>query len=159
METLSKLLVSVTIIAIFALWVYYIKRRLLKMWQNVTHYEILFYRQMDKVLSLFNQNIDLFSKNQNEHCIKTINRYQRKKVRLLHLAIRQELFNVLSLLYDDLVKNEDSNVINIVKEFTKLQKIRRKYNSLTLIYNQTINVFPTRYIALKMKLEMKEYFG
>ena len=45
------------------------------------------------------------------------------------------------------------------EQFEELQKVRRLYNSKILIYNQTISVFPTRFLAIKMNLHIKEYFG
>ncbi|MCK5762475.1 MAG: LemA family protein, partial [Candidatus Izimaplasma sp.] len=41
----------------------------------------------------------------------------------------------------------------------ELQKARRLYNTKVLVYNQTISVFPTRFLAIKMGLQIKEYFG
>jgi hypothetical protein len=77
----------------------------------------------------------------------------------LLLSTRQELFNAIQVLYDEIEERDDDVSKTLQVEFDALQKVRRLYNSRVLIYNQTINVFPTRYLALRMNLEQKEYFG
>jgi len=88
-----------------------------------------------------------------------MSRYKKKKVRLLLLQERRDLFAALNHVYLEMEELDDPTLRELILKFKELQKARRVYNSKVLIYNQTISVFPTRFLAIKMELEIKEYFG
>ena len=135
------------------------RKRLLKLWKDVTNNEVLFYRRMESVVRLFYKHKEELQDEDNKEFYRTISRYRKKKIRALLLQTRQDLYNSLVNVYTCIEESEEEQYQNLKKSFNQLQKIRRIYNSKVLIYNQTISVFPTRYIALRMKLELKEYFG
>jgi len=159
MKWLIDLLVIVVILIIFVILVILQRKKLLSLWQEVTGHEVAFYRQLEKVIRLFYDQLPALTTEENIECVKTLKRYRKKKIRSLLLSKRQELYNSINLIYDE-VDSSEIETYNIIKEeYEQLQKVRRIYNSRVLIYNQTISVFPTRYLALRMNLEIKEYFG
>lgn len=147
------------ILLILAIWIVTLRKRLLRLWTEVSQHEIRFYRQLEHVVRLFYTDLDHLGTDENRECVKTVKRYRKKRIRSLLLSTRQELFSAIQVLHDELDEREDATSLTLLAEFDALQKIRRLYNSRVLIYNQTINVFPTRYLALRMNLEQKEYFG
>lgn len=159
MKWLSYLLIVVGLAIIITIFIIYQRKRLLKMWKDVTSYEVKFYRQLDKVIKLYYKHLHLISTDDNKESTVAITRYRKKRVRSLLLQKRQDLYNAITLLFDEVEHSENQNLLPLKTEYETLQKVRRIYNSKVLIYNQTINVFPTRYVALRMNLEMKEYFG
>lgn len=159
MSVWVDLFIVVVILVLITIWVYTLRKKLLKLWTEVTQYEVKFHRQLEKVLRLFYSEIELLSNEDNLQSVRMIRRYRKKRIRSLLLSTRQELYKSIVLLYDDLDLTEETQVTVIKEEYEKLQKIRRIYNSRVLIYNQTISVFPTRVLALRMNLELKEYFG
>ena len=88
-----------------------------------------------------------------------LGRSRRKKARHLLLKERQELYLYLSDIYNEIEEMETNEFEELKQQFNRLQKARRVYNSKVLIYNQSISVFPTRFLAIKMNLKIKEYFG
>jgi len=153
------LIILAVIVIIIAIWIYTLRKRLLKLWTEVTQHEVKFYRQLEKVVRLFATELERLTTDDNKECSRTIRRYRKKRIRSLLLAIRQDLYNSITLLYDDIEEHDDPSLNILKEEYEKLQKVRRIYNSRVLIFNQTISVFPTRYLALRMNLELKEYFG
>jgi hypothetical protein len=135
------------------------QKKLLKLWRTVSSKEIVFYRQLEAVTKLFYENRELIRNEENKDQFRYLTRYRKKRIRSLLLSTRQELFKALNLIYDDIEHTEDETLKIVKKKFKDLQKVRRIYNSQVLLYNQTISVFPTRYLALRMNLELKEYFG
>ena len=141
------------------LFIYRLRIKLLKLWQEVTEYEVQFYKQLGVTLSIYNNHIDQIALDENMDVIRKIKKYRKSKIRKLILRERQDVFSALQVLHDHIEDRE--KIINkpLIENFDYLQKVRRTYNTKVLLYNQTISVFPTRYLALKMGLELKEYFG
>ncbi len=154
-----NILIIVVICAILSILVARLHKRLLKLWKEVSSKEVIFYKQLEKVTKLFYENRELLRTEDNHDFFKRVTRYRKKRLRSLLLNTRQELFNAINVIYDDIEEQEAPEFKLLKKEFNELQKVRRIYNSKVLIYNQTISVFPTRYLALRMNLELKEYFG
>lgn len=153
-------LLIVLVLAVFiTIWIVLLRRRLLTLWKEVTGHEVAFYRQLEKVIKLFYEHLPELTTEDNLECVRTLKRYRKKKIRSLLLSKRQELYNSINLIFDEVEESENQALAIIKEEFENLQKVRRIYNSRVLIYNQTISVFPTRYLALRMDLELKEYFG
>ncbi len=160
MNWLFDLLLIVVLIVLLTIWIIYLRKRLLELWKEVTTQEVAFYRQLERVLKEFYEHLDHLTTEDNREFVRMIRRYRKKRVRSLLLHTRQELYNAMNIVYDQVLEREDHDECKkLIEQYDKLQKIRRVYNSKVLIYNQTISVFPTRYLALRMKLELKEYFG
>jgi hypothetical protein len=153
------LIIVAVLLVIVAIWIVTLRKRLLRLWTEVTQHEIRFYRQLEHVVRLFYAELQHLGTDDNRECVKMVRRYRKKRLRSLLLSTRQELFNAIQVLYDEIEERDDDVSKTLQVEFDALQKVRRLYNSRVLIYNQTINVFPTRYLALRMNLEQKEYFG
>ena len=154
-----NLSVVIAICALIALLIARLHQHLLKLWKEVSSKEVIFHKQLEHVAKLFYENRELLITDENKDLIKIITRYRSKKIRNLLLSTRQGLFKAINIVYSVIEEIEDTDLSILKKEFNKLQKVRRIYNSSVLIYNQTISVFPTRYLALRMNLELKEYFG
>jgi hypothetical protein len=144
---------------LFTILVIRMQKKLLRLWRTVSSKEIVFYRQLEAVAKLFYEHRELIRNDDNKDQFRYLTRYRKKRVRSLLLSTRQELFKAINLIYDDIEHTEDETLKIVKKKFKDLQKVRRIYNSQVLLYNQTISVFPTRYLALRMNLELKEYFG
>jgi len=159
MKWLIDLIVIIVIILALVIWIIALRKRLLSLWQEVTGHEVAFYRQLEKVIRLFYEHLAELTTEDNIEFVRTLKRYRKKKIRSLLLSKRQDLYNSITLIFDEVEESELTSYNIIEEEYDQLQKIRRIYNSRVLIYNQTISVFPTRYLALRMNLEIKEYFG
>ncbi|AIO18755.1 hypothetical protein KQ51_00875 [Candidatus Izimaplasma bacterium HR1] len=154
-----NLLIVVVACALVALLFARLHKHLLKLWKDVTTKEVIFHKQLEKVATLFHENKELLKTEDNKEFFKIITRYRKKHVRTLLLSTRQALFNAINIIFDEIEELEEAEFALLKKEFNELQKVRRIYNTNVLIYNQTISVFPTRYLALRMNLELREYFG
>ncbi len=153
------ILIIVIIIVIVWISVYRLQKRLLKLWKEVSSKEVIFYKQLEKVTKQFYENRELLKTEDNNEFIKRITRYRKKRIRSLLLSTRQELYKAINIIFNEIEERDELEFKLLHSEFKELQKVRRVYNSRVLIYNQTISVFPTRYLALRMNLELKEYFG
>jgi hypothetical protein len=153
------LLLFIFLASLIGLFIYRLRIKLLKLWQEVTEYEVQFYKQLGVTLSIYNNHIDQIALDENMDVIRKIKKYRKSKIRKLILRERQDVFSALQVLHDHIEDRE--KIVNkpLIENFEYLQKVRRTYNTKVLLYNQTISVFPTRYLALKMGLELKEYFG
>ena len=153
------LIILVVLCIIIAIIIGRTHKRLLRMWKEVSSKEIVFYRQLEKVVKLFYEYKEILRTEENEEFIRLITRYRKKRIRSLLLGTRQEIYTALTIIYDVTLEQDHTSFPLLKKEYKQMQIVRRVYNSQVLIYNQTISVFPTRYLALRMNLELKEYFG
>lgn len=156
---LINIIVILTIVTIFLLIVRKVRRDLLKSWKDVSIKEVIFHKLLLQTTILFYSERVKLKNDDNSILFRRMSRYKKKKVRLLLLQERRDLFAALNHIYLEIEELADPTLKELVSKFKELQKARRVYNSKVLIYNQTISVFPTRFLALKMKLEIKEYFG
>jgi hypothetical protein len=159
MGYLYDLLFIVAILLVITLIILRLRRNLLVLWKEVSAKEIIFYRLLRETIKVFYLYKDEFKNEDNRLQFVRLGRARKKKIRSLLLKERQDLYLALSDIYNG-IEEEDSKDCKVMrKQFQKLQKARRIYNSKVLIYNQTISVFPTRFLAIKMNLKIKEYFG
>lgn len=160
---MPKTLINVLAIIVLAVIIYFLIRRLrinlLKLWKEVSIKEVIFHKLLLQTTILFYSERATLKTEDNGMLFRRMSRYKKKKVRYLLLQERRDLFAALNDLYLEI--DEVRNELNkqLIEKFNELQKARRVYNTKVLIYNQTISVFPTRFLAIKMKLKIKEYFG
>jgi len=159
MNYIFDLIVVLVIIIAIVLFAIRLRSKLLKLWTDVSAKEVLFHKLLLDTTILFYENKHSLQNDDNLLAIKKISKYRKKKLRNLLLKERQDLFSYLNFIYDDIEESEKPKLVVIDKKFNELQKARRLYNTKVLIYNQTISVFPTRFLAIKMNLQIKEYFG
>lgn len=159
METLYDLLLILFIVLVIAFFAYRTHKKLLRLWQEVSAKEIIFHRLLSASIKLFYTQKENLRNEDNRLQFVRIGRSRKKKMRYLLLKERQELYLALSDIYNDIEDREEPEFLELKKQFDNLQKARRIYNSKVLVYNQTISVFPTRFLAIKMNLKIKEYFG
>ncbi len=159
MSIITNLLVILVVIVILVLFTVRLRFKLLKLWTDVSAKEVLFHKLLLDSTIIFYQNKTLIQTEDNMAIIKKLSKYRRKKLRNLLLKERQDLFSHLNSIYDDIEEMENPQLDLIKQKFDELQKARRLYNTKVLTFNQTISVFPTRFLAIKMNLHIKEYFG
>ncbi|MGS0972036.1 MAG: hypothetical protein ACVCEJ_02165 [Candidatus Izemoplasmataceae bacterium] len=136
-----------------------VRHRLLNLWKDVSVKEVVFHRLLQETAVVFYDQKALFDEVEYKEGLKKVYRYKKQKVRYLLLQERRELFSNLNALYRSIEDEEDDKYKVLKTTFHNLQKARRVFNSKVLIYNQTITMFPTRYLAIKLNLKIKEYFG
>jgi hypothetical protein len=154
-----NLIGAIVLVGLVIFGVYTVRKRLLRLWKEVSSKEILFYRQLERTAKLCFSHKDIFMNDDNKECFKVITRYRKKRVRSLLMQTRQNLFQAITAIYTEYEDSEETVMKELITSYDMLQKIRRVYNSRVLVYNQTINIFPTRYLAIRLHLELKEYFG
>jgi hypothetical protein len=159
MDVLYDILMIVAILLIALLIVLNMRKRLLKLWKEVSFREIVFHRVLTDSIRLFYSYKDALKNEENRLQFIRLGRSRRKKARYLLLKERQELYLCISDIYNEIHDSEDPQYEPLKKQYQTLQKARRIYNSKVLLYNQQISVFPTRYLAIKLNLKTKEYFG
>ncbi len=159
MKIIFDLMIVLAIIIVLDIFVIRLRSKLLKLWKEVSVKEVLFHNLLLEVTILFYENKNLLHLEENQQAFKKIARYRKKKLRNLLLKERQDLFSYLNEIYDDIEEVDDPTLEIIKKKFNELQKARRLYNTKVLLYNQSISIFPTRFLAIKMNLQLKEYFG
>jgi hypothetical protein len=121
--------------------------------------EIVFHRLLGESIKLFYTKKDLLKNEDNRLAFIHLGRSRRKKIRYLLLQERQDLFQHIQDLYTEIEPREEQELIPLRKQYKDLQKARRIYNSKVLLYNQRLNVFPTKMLAIQLHLKIKEYFG
>lgn len=159
MDFLYNLLGFIIVIFVLVIVVLRIRARLLKLWKEVTHKEIIFHRLFSETIKLFYSKKDILKNEDNRLAFIHLGRTRRKKLRYLLLSERQDLFKHLQDIYVAIEELDTEELKPLKKQFRKLQKARRIYNSKVLIYNQQISIFPLKNFAVKMNLKLKEYFG
>ncbi len=159
MNLLIDLLIVLAVIIVLVIFVMRLRYKLLKLWTDVSAKEVLFHKLLLDTTILFHENKDILVNEDNLTILRKLSKYRKKRLRNLLLKERQDLFSYLNAIFDDIEEMEEDNLILIKQKFGELQKARRLYNTKVLLYNQTISLFPTRFLAIKMNLQIKEYFG
>lgn len=159
MDFLYDLLVILFFILIVIVITLRLRKRLLVIWKEVSIKEIIFHRLLSETIKLFYTKKELLKSEENRLAFIHLGRSRKKKMRYLLLQERQDLFQHIQDLFTEMEELNDEELIPLKKQYKALQKARRIYNSRVLLYNQTIHIFPTRHLAIKMNLKTKEYFG
>lgn len=159
MDIIINFLILFLLIIAIVLFGIRLRFRLLKLWKEVTIKEVIFHKLLLETTIQFSSSKELFPGDEYTALFKKLARYKKKKLRYLLLKERQDLFLSLNSLYNDIEELNDDRYKSLILIFKDLQKARRVLNSIVLKYNQTISVFPTRFLAIKMNLQIKEYFG
>lgn len=136
-----------------------LRYNLLVLWKEVSVKDVIFHKLLLETTIIFHESSLELESVENKKFLKRLSKYKRKKLRYLMLKERQTLFLILNKICNELEDQKDDRFIPAIEKFEELQKARRLYNSKVLIYNQRISVFPTRFLAMKMGLNIKEYFG
>ena len=139
--------------------VFRVRKNLLKLWKDVSHKEIVFHRLLSETIKMFYAQKDLLKNEDNRVGFIHLGRSRRKKIRYLLLSERQDLFKHIQDIYAQIEEMDNEELQPLRKQYKKLQQSRRVYNSRVLIYNQQINTFPIKNLAVRMNLKLKEYFG
>lgn len=159
MEILYNLIVVFIILIAIVLITIRLRQKLFSLWKEVSYREIIFHRLLNETIFAFYKQKESLRNEENRLQFVRLGRSRRKKARHLLLKERQELYLCLSDIYNEIEELETDEFNELMHQFNRLQKARRVYNSKVLLYNQTISVFPTRFLAIKMNLKIKEYFG
>lgn len=159
MDILINLAGFLLIIVLLVLITLRVRVNLLKLWKEVSVKEVIFHRLLlQTAVFFYAERAKLKNEDNNVH-FRRMSKYKKRKVRHLLLKERQELFMSINAVYLEIFEQEHEENLHLIKKFNELQRARRIYNSKVLLYNQTISVFPTRFLAIKMNLKVKEYFG
>jgi len=159
MDIFYDLLIVLAIALAIVLYIINSRKKLLNLWKEVSAKEIIFYRLLSLSIHQFYEQKELLKNEDNRLLFVRLGRSRKKKMRFLLLKERQELYLAMSDIYNDLEDRTEETLLELKAQFDRLQKARRIYNSKVLLYNQSISVFPTRMLAIKMNLKLKEYFG
>jgi len=159
MDVIQDLIIIFILIIVFIVLTIRLRYRLLKLWQDVSVKEVVFHKLLLQTTILFYENKAVLQNEDNASLLRKLAKYRKKRLRFLLLKERQDLFLFINTIYNEIEDCKDQKFDILKIKFQDLQKSRRLYNSKVLIYNQTISVFPTRYLAIKMNLQIKEYFG
>ena len=159
MDILYNVLFVLLLVLILTLIIIRLRKKLFSLWKEVSYREIIFHRLLNESIVAFYKQKELLRNEENRLQFVRLGRSRKKKARHLLLKERQELYLCLSDIYNEIEELETDKFNELMHQFNRLQKARRVYNSKVLLYNQTISVFPTRFLAIKMNLKIKEYFG
>ncbi|MCK5761635.1 MAG: hypothetical protein KAH16_01915 [Candidatus Izimaplasma sp.] len=159
MDWIFDIAIVLSVIVTVVLITIRLRYKLLVLWTDVSVKEVLFHKLLLECTNIFYENRLLLQNDDNLVIIKKLSKYRKKRLRNLLLKERRDLFYYLNTIYDDIEEVENPELDIIKYKFDELQKARRLYNTKVLLYNQTISVFPTRFLAIKMNLQIKEYFG
>ncbi len=159
MDFIYHILFVLLIILLVILVILRERRNLLVLWKEVSHKEIIFHRLLSETIKMFYSHKDTLKNEENRLAFIHLGRTRRKKVRYLLLSERQDLFKHIQDIHAQIDELDDPLYTPLDKQFKKLQKARRIYNSKVLLYNQRINTFPIKNLAVTMDLKVKEYFG
>jgi len=159
MDLVYNLLFVLLLALVITLIVIRLRKKLFSLWKEVSYREIIFHRLLNESILAFYQQKDELRNEENRLQFVRLGRSRKKKARHLLLKERQELYLCLSDIFNEIEELDTDKFNELKHQFGRLQKARRVYNSKVLLYNQTISVFPTRFLAIKMNLKIKEYFG
>ncbi|PAT02123.1 hypothetical protein CI105_01920 [Candidatus Izimaplasma bacterium ZiA1] len=159
-EIIFEIVGALTIVLVIVIGIIQIRLSLLKLWNEVSNKEIVFHREMQETLALYYDNKNLFCDLVDDDVFMFLKKYRNKrKLRNIHLKERQKIFTELHSIYISIEKLKTDEYLELRNRFKRLQSSRRIYNTKVLEYNQRINIFPIRLVAVRMKLKLKEYFG
>ena len=159
MKIVYDLLILLLIIIAISLFTFRLRSKLLALWKEVSIKEVIFHRLLLDTINMYYASKEQLQNDENKSHFSRLRKTRKKKVRYLLLQERQNVYLYLSDLFNEIDDMENDELAPLKKQFKDLQKARRIYNSRVLVYNQTISVFPTRFLAIKMNLKIKEYFG
>lgn len=159
MDVLYNLLFLLLLAIVIGLLIIRLRTKLLSLWKEVSYREIIFHRLLSEtIIAFYKQKDELKNEDNRLHFVR-LGRSRKKKARHLLLKERQELYLYLSYIHNEIEELDTDKFNELKHQFNRLQKARRIYNSKVLLYNQSISVFPTRLLAVKLNLKTKEYFG
>ncbi|MBN2604456.1 MAG: hypothetical protein JXR62_01375 [Bacilli bacterium] len=159
MNLFVDFLIIIVLLIVIGLFIIRSRFRLLKLWKEVSIKEVIFHKLLSDTTNLFFESKELFIGEDYQAIFKKLTKYKKKKLRHLLLKERQDLFQLLNSMYNEIEDLPEEQYIPLKQMFNELQKARRIFNTKVLLYNQTISVFPTRFLAIKLNLQIKEYFG
>ncbi len=153
-------LVAASIITI-VVSIFILKTRsvVLKLWNQTSKLEIQFYRKLVETIQIYIAHEDILIQFADSKTIERVKACEHTDLRKANLTQRQDIFKALQTLY---VKTDMGNhpaKLTLCQSFEMLQKNRLEFNSKVLYYNQIISGFPVSYLAKKMGLKEKQYFG
>ena len=159
MSYIVDFIIVLLFVALTGVFILRLRHNLLALWKEVSVKDVIFHKLLLETTILFHETKPDLISPENQKFLRRLSRYKRKKLRYIMLTERQNLFLILNKIYNELEELEDDRLSGAILKFEELQKARRIYNSKVLIYNQRISLFPTRFLAMKMGLHIKEYFG
>ena len=159
MTIVYNLLFVLLLALVITLIIIRLRKKLFSLWKEVSYREIIFHRLLNESIFAFYKQKEHLRNEENRLQFVRLGRSRKKKARHLLLKERQELYLCLSDIFNEIEELDTDKFNELMHQFNRLQKARRVYNSKVLLYNQTISVFPTRFLAIKMNLKIKEYFG
>lgn len=159
MSYIVDFIIVLLFVALTGVFILRLRYNLLALWKEVSVKDVIFHKLLLETTILFHETKPDLISPENQKFLRRLSRYKRKKLRYIMLTERQNLFLILNKIYNELEELEDDRLSGAILKFEELQKARRIYNSKVLIYNQRISLFPTRFLAMKMGLHIKEYFG
>ena len=159
MSYIVDFIIVLLFVALTGVFILRLRHNLLALWKEVSVKDVIFHKLLLETTILFHESKPDLISPENQKFLRRLSRYKRKKLRYIMLTERQNLFLILNKIYNELEELEDDRLSGAILKFEELQKARRIYNSKVLIYNQRISLFPTRFLAMKMGLHIKEYFG
>lgn len=159
MDYILDFIIILLFMAVIGLYILRLRHSLLVLWKEVSVKDVIFHKLLLETTKIVCESKPDLASFENQKFLKRLSKYKRKKLRYLMLTERQNLFLILNKIYNELEELEEKRLLPAILKFEDLQKARRLYNSKVLIYNQRISIFPTRFLAMKMGLHIKEYFG
>ncbi|KFZ27261.1 MAG: hypothetical protein KQ78_00489 [Candidatus Izimaplasma bacterium HR2] len=159
MSYIVDFIIVLLFVALTGVFILRLRYNLLALWKEVSVKDVIFHKLLLETTILFHESKPDLISPENKKFLRRLSKYKRKKLRYIMLTERQNLFLILNKIYNELEELEDERLSGAILKFEELQKARRIYNSKVLIYNQRISLFPSRFLAMKMGLHIKEYFG
>ncbi|MGM0435554.1 MAG: LemA family protein [Bacillota bacterium] len=155
---LDSILILVLVFLI-VLSILVMRNRLLKLWHTVSRLEVSFHSTFEQCIATFIKYEGALEPYDPGHFLSRLKSAEDKHLRNLDLDEKQSLHRAVQTLIVAVDESDVSVYTTLRDSFDALQHARLKYNSAVLHYNHLIRAFPIRFLANRIGLSPKDYFG
>ena len=154
------ILVTASILTIIgSIFFWKTRSHILKLWNQTSKLEIQFYRKLTETIQMYIAHESILLQFTDAKPMQVVKANEKTDLRKADLTHRQEVFKALQTLYVKADMSNHPSKLTLCQTFELLQKQRLNFNSKVLYYNQIISGFPVSYLAKKIGLKEKQYFG
>jgi len=144
---------------LIVLSILFLRKRLLKLWHTVSRLEVAFHAAFEHCISTFIKYESALAPYDPGRFLNRLKTAEDKHLRNMALDEKQSLHRAVQTLIVAVDESDVSVYTTLKESFDALQHARLKYNSAVLHYNHLIRAFPIRFLAKRIGLSQKDYFG
>jgi len=139
LEITILLIVLIVLVCLASIWII---RHLRREYKKVYRIQSKFDIELRKLVNIMVNFLD----------IDALKQYHKLVIKKLSHSEKVELLNIIEASYQEIDVNEEKNAY-IVETYQRLQEIRRERDSLVIVYNDKLAIFPFNLYAKILKFQ------